>query len=220
MEGEAVSWDNSTALTGALLCSISAWCLGSHQPETARQLGGVFPRGPQRGVVCHRRVDVCIEHRFGASGGPGGRGGVDGRRAGPVRGAGVAGDPGARMAVRAVLREERRVHHARIPRTALFSRRALVSRGRLDHQLRADQDLGHDLRGRRGVYGAHGHRVLDRRHHRRARHGHLYGVRRSARRALYRHDPGPGSDRRSPSPSAASTRPVDGVRCARKPGPA
>ena len=62
--------------------------------------------------------------------------------------------------------------------------RPLVSRGHLDHRLRAHQDLGDHRRRRHRLRGPDGHRLLDRRPGGGDRHRHLHRLRRPAGRAL------------------------------------
>ena len=182
-----------------------------------REPDRVLPRRPQCRLVHRRRVDLRDEHRLRAS-----RGACRQRRIGRVSRGAVRAHRGvraasARLAVRAVLPALRRVHDARVPRSALLLGRALLSRGDLDRRLRAHEDLRDDRGRRHRVRGADGHRLLDGRRHRRARDGRLHRHRRHARGARIRHVPNVRDDRRRNRrhDRRARTRSAAGASCAR-----
>ena len=140
-----------------------------------------------------------LQHRLGAPGRPGRYRCRERSRHGPARAAGVADPSAAGLGLRAVLHQERCLHHARVSRAALLAGRPLVSERGLGDRLCADQDLGDDLRRWRRLRVAHGDQLLDRGGGGRGHHRSLHDLRRSASGGLHRHAAGRRPDRRAGS---------------------
>src|SRR2546430_3926171 len=91
---------------------------GATGEERQRRL---FPRESGCRVVRGGRESVRVEYRQRAPRGPRGYGGGERTRGGPLRMARLLHAAAARLAVRAVLPAERRVHHAGVPPAAVAS---------------------------------------------------------------------------------------------------
>ena len=122
------------ALFMAVLIGIVVWVMKKGQERYCRLLFG----RSRCDMDCHRGIDICVEHRFGALGQLGRSGRFERYGDGPLGNSGMAHSV-AGMGVCAVLQPEYGVYHAGVFGEALQFAVADNSFGDFADQLRADQ---------------------------------------------------------------------------------
>src|SRR2546426_4450400 len=165
-----------------------------HHPVRHRVVGGaareerelrLFPGQPGRRLVRGRREPVRLEHRQRAPSRVGGHGGGERARGRPLRVARLSHSDAARLALRSLLPQERRLYDAGVLGEAVQLGSADVFHLGVGHRLRPDEDERDALCRRRRDSRGHGVEFLHRGHRPHRRHRAVYHLRRTPRRGLH-----------------------------------